>query len=169
MDEFCTPSQEPSILDPAKIYAQIRPSHDGIPRLLFEPKDISILNSPTARLNDVCMNNCAILLWYSQLNTSATRCAMLSTHDLPRIHYNAPDDVIWRHTSWVRYWEKDIWVLPIHRPSGIGHWVLCIIQLSTKELYLFDSMGDRTPWQSDVKVSSIIFKRFRLIDWHLII
>lgn len=94
---------------------------------------------------------------------------MLSTHDLPRIRYNAPDDVIWRHTSWVRYWEKDIWVLPIHRPSGIGHWVLCIIQLSTKELYLFDSMGDRTPWQSDVKVSSIIFKHFRLIDWHLII
>ncbi|KAG2337312.1 hypothetical protein BDR05DRAFT_895445 [Suillus weaverae] len=115
------------------------------------------------------MNNCAILLWCSQLNTSATWCTMLSTHDLPQIHYNAPDDVIWHHTSWVRYWEKDIWVLPIHRPSGIGHWVLCIIQLLIKELYLFDSMGDRTPWQSDVKVSSIIFKLFRLIDWHLII
>ncbi|KAG2751616.1 hypothetical protein P692DRAFT_20774814 [Suillus brevipes Sb2] len=160
VDEFCAPLQEPSILDPAKIYARIRPSHDGIPRLLFEPKDISILNSPTARLNDVCMNNCAILLWYSQLNTSATRCAMLSTHDLPRIRYNAADDVIWRHTSWVRYWEKDIWVLPIHRPSGIGHWVLCIIQLSTKELYLFDSMGDRTPWQSDVKDIIRLIARF---------
>ncbi|KAG2104753.1 uncharacterized protein F5147DRAFT_775574 [Suillus discolor] len=121
VDDFCVPSQEPDILDPAKNFARIRPSHDGIPRLLFEPKDIGILSSPTACLNDICINNCAILLWCSQLNTSTTQCAMLSTHDLPHIHYNAPDDIIWRHTSWIRYWEKDIWVLPIHHPSCIGH------------------------------------------------
>ncbi|KAG1837517.1 hypothetical protein DFJ58DRAFT_718872 [Suillus subalutaceus] len=155
VDDFCVPSQEPGVLDPAKIFARIRPSHDGIPRLEFDPKEIGILSSPTACLNDTCINNCAILLWCSQLNTSAARCAILSTHDLPRIRYNAPDDNIWRHTMWIRYWEKDIWVLPIHRPSGIGHWVMCVIQLSTKELYLFDSMGDRTPWQSDVKVRLI--------------
>ncbi|KAG0705804.1 hypothetical protein DFH29DRAFT_774590, partial [Suillus ampliporus] len=82
-------------------------------------------------------------------------CAILSTHDLPRIRYNAPDDVIWRNSSWVCYWEKDIWVLPIHRQSGIGHWVLCVIRLSNKELHLFDSLGNRQPWQNDVKVGSI--------------
>ncbi|KAG1839146.1 hypothetical protein DFJ58DRAFT_718617 [Suillus subalutaceus] len=160
VDDFCVPSQEPGVLDPAKIFARIRPSHDGIPRLEFDPKEIGILSSPTACLNDTCINNCAILLWCSQLNTSAARCAILSTHDLPHIRYNAPDDNIWRHTMWIRYWEKDIWVLPIHRPSGIGHWVMCVIQLSTKELYLFDSMGDRTPWQSDVKDIMRLIARF---------
>ncbi|KAG1859382.1 hypothetical protein DFJ58DRAFT_840241 [Suillus subalutaceus] len=160
VDDFCVPSQEPGVLDPAKIFARIRPSHDRIPRLEFDPKEIGILSSPTACLNDTCINNCTILLWCSQLNTSAARCAILSTHDLPRIRYNAPDDNIWRHTMWIRYWEKDIWVLPIHRPSGIGHWVMCVIQLSTKELYLFDSMGDRTPWQSDVKDIMRLIARF---------
>ncbi|KAG2096052.1 uncharacterized protein F5147DRAFT_747619 [Suillus discolor] len=106
------PDVQPDILDPAKNFARIRPSHDGIPRLLFEPKDIGILSSPTACLNDICINNCAILLWCSQLNTSTTH-----------------------------YWEKDIW-------------------LSTKELYLFDSMGDRMPWQSDVKHIIRLIARF---------
>ncbi|KAG2056566.1 hypothetical protein BDR06DRAFT_879577, partial [Suillus hirtellus] len=91
-------------------------------------------------------------------------CAILSTHDLPCIYYNAPDDIIWHNTSWVHYWEKDVWVLPIHCPSGIGHWVLCIIQLSNEELYLFDSLGNRQPWQNDVKVSSIQIVHFHLTD-----
>ncbi|KAG2159668.1 uncharacterized protein EDB93DRAFT_1236976 [Suillus bovinus] len=128
--------------------------HWDLPEI-FDPKDIGFLSSPTARLNDVCINSCTILLWHSQLTTSGAQCAILSTHNLPRIHYNVPDDVIWRNSSWVCYWEKDIWVLPIHHPSGIGHWVLCVIWLSNKELHLFDSLGNRQPWQNDVKVGSI--------------
>lgn len=155
MDDFRVPSRTPPSApgsQPRKVAARVRPSHNGIPPQVFEPKDIDMLRSPTARLNDVCINSCAILLWYSQWDTS-TQIAMLSTHDLPRIRYNAPDDVIWRNASWVRYWDKDTWVLPIHRPSVIGHWVLCVIRLSHKELHLFDSLGDRKPWPSDVKVS----------------
>jgi hypothetical protein len=81
--------------------------------------------------------------------------AVFSTFDLPRIRYNAADDMLWRNTSWMRYWEKDVWVLPIHRPSGVGHWVVCIIYLSRKELHLFDSLAERKPWKQDVKVGSL--------------
>ncbi|KAG2737948.1 hypothetical protein P692DRAFT_201732194, partial [Suillus brevipes Sb2] len=83
-------------------------------------------------------------------------CAILSTHDLPRIRYNAPDEVIWRQCSWTQYWERDIWVLPIHRPSHIGHWVFCAIYLPSKEFHLFDSLGDQKHWKHDVKVCSHI-------------
>jgi Ulp1 family protease len=80
--------------------------------------------------------------------------AIFSTHDLPRIRYNAIDDMLWRNTSWTRYWEKDVWVLPIHRPSNVGHWVLCVIYFSRKELHLFDSLAEWKPWRHDVKVGS---------------
>ncbi|OAX32113.1 hypothetical protein K503DRAFT_702608, partial [Rhizopogon vinicolor AM-OR11-026] len=83
-------------------------------------------------------------------------CALLSSHDLPRIRYNAPDAVLWRNVSWTSYWEKDIWILPIHRPSNIGHWVLCVVRFSSKELHLFDSLAEKKPWKHDVKVSVLI-------------
>jgi Ulp1 family protease len=44
-------------------------------------------------------------------------------------------------------------MIPIHRPSDIGHWVFCAIHLTRKELHLFDSLGERKPWKNDVKVS----------------
>ncbi|KAG1892711.1 hypothetical protein F4604DRAFT_1565355 [Suillus subluteus] len=69
-------------------------------------------------------------------------CAILSTHDLPRIRYNASDEILWRNTSWTLFWEKDVWILPIHRPSPVGHWVFCMIYIQTKQLHLFDSLAE---------------------------
>ncbi|KAG1719291.1 hypothetical protein EDD22DRAFT_983371 [Suillus occidentalis] len=98
-------------------------SQDGFPLQVFEPRDMSLLARPTARLNDVCINSCAALLYSKMLKSSHFRpCAILSTHDLPHIRYNAVDDVLWRNTSWTSFWEKDTCILPIHRPSPVGHW-----------------------------------------------
>ncbi|KAG2737098.1 hypothetical protein P692DRAFT_201687269, partial [Suillus brevipes Sb2] len=80
-------------------------------------------------------------------------CAILSTHDLPRIRYNVSDDILWWNMSWMSYWEKDLWLLPIHQPSPVGHWVFCAVYTLTKELHLFDSLTDRQPWKNEVKVS----------------
>jgi hypothetical protein len=138
------------------VATRVRPSQDGCPRQVFEPKDIALLASPTACLNDVCINGCMVLL-FSELRSLATgHCALLSSHDLPRIRYNASDDILWRNVSWTFYWEKDVWILPIHRPSSIGHWVLCVIRFSSKELHLFDSFAEMKPWKRDVKVSVLI-------------
>ncbi|KAG2126329.1 uncharacterized protein EDB93DRAFT_1097153 [Suillus bovinus] len=141
------------VIIPDTLVTQIRPPHNGFPDQVFDPKDINLLRSPTACLNDVCINSCAALL-YSELKSPMLSCAIFSTHDLPRIHYNAPDDILWCNISWTHYWEKDVWVLPIHQPSGsIGHWVICVIHKFNKELLLFDSLGEKKPWKNNVKVS----------------
>ncbi|KAG1845653.1 hypothetical protein F4604DRAFT_1595417 [Suillus subluteus] len=126
---------------------------DG-PLQVFDSRDQSFLAQPTARLNDTCINGCAALLYSEiQMSSRVQPCAILSMHDLPHIRYNVSDETLWRNTSWTSFWDKDIWVLPIHRPSSVGHWVFCAIYIQTKELHLFDSLAERQPWKNDVKVS----------------
>lgn len=150
IDDFCVLSKEHLVIVPGVVTTRIRPRRDGFPRQVFDPKDIACLSSPTACLNDVCINGCAALL-YSELKLPTVDCAILSTYDLPRIRCNAADERIWRNISWTSYWEKNVWIVPIHRPSGVGHWVICIIYFQTKELHLFDSLADQEPWENDVK------------------
>ncbi|KAF9233292.1 hypothetical protein BU15DRAFT_54099, partial [Melanogaster broomeanus] len=79
--------------------------------------------------------------------------AVFSTHDLMRIRYNAPDEVLWKASEQTMFWSKDVWIIPIHRPSPVGHWVLCVAHFSRKELLLFDSLSEMKPWRADVQVS----------------
>lgn len=147
IDNLCVPSKENLVVEPGVLAPRIRPRRDGFPRQVFDAKDISCLSSPTAHLNDVCINSCAALL-YSQFKLPTVDCAILSTYDLTRIRSNLPDEIIWRNTSWTSYWEKNVWILPIQRPSGIGHWVACIIYFQTKEIHLFDSLAGS--WECDI-------------------
>ncbi|KAG2067368.1 hypothetical protein BDR04DRAFT_1027806 [Suillus decipiens] len=80
-------------------------------------------------------------------------CAILSTHNLPHIQYNASDDILWWNMSWTLFWEREIWLLPIHCPSPVGHWVFCAIYILSKELHFFDSLAEWQPWRTDIKVS----------------
>lgn len=129
----------------------------------FEPSDISRLISPQELLNDVCVNGCARLL---QQEFSAStyphaehsqRCAILSTFDLPRVRYKCSDQHLWRNLRCSSYWTKDIWILPIHRPSSGGHWVLCIITPHSREAFLFDSLGGHRAWRQNLKVCSVCY------------
>ena len=137
---------------PVSTTTVIQPSIDGFPRQTFLPSDTSILASPQACLNDTCINNCAALL-YSAFLPAAASCAILSTHDLPRVRHNADDDTLWRNVSWTRFWEKPVCVLPIHRPLPVGHWVLCTIYFHSRQILLFDSFAEKQPWMQDIKVS----------------
>ena len=132
----------------------IRNPQDGFPRQTFEMDDYERLACQTARLNDICINGCSALLYSRFLSWNAAQCAILSTHDLPRIRYHAEDNVLWRNISWTRYWEKPTWILPIHRPSPVGHWVVCIIKINSKQLLLFDSFAEKKPWKHEIKVFS---------------
>ncbi|KIO03681.1 hypothetical protein M404DRAFT_54211, partial [Pisolithus tinctorius Marx 270] len=67
--------------------------------------------------------------------------------------YHAEDNVLWRNISWTWYWEKTMWILPIHQPSPVGHWVLCVIKFPSKQLLLFDSLAEQKPWKQDIKVT----------------
>jgi len=131
---------------------RIRQAQDGFPHLTFEADDYECLASPTARLNDICINNCSALLYSQFLSLNAAQCTILSTHNLPRVRYHADDNVLWRNVAWTHYWEKCVWILPIHRLSPVGHWVICIIKFSSKQLLLFDSLAEQKPWKRDIKV-----------------
>ena len=133
---------------PVSTMTVIRPSVDGFPQQTFLQSDTSILASPQACLNDTCINSCAAFL-YSAFLPAAASCAILSTHDLPRIRHNADNDTLWRNVSWTRFWEKPVCILPIHCPLPVGHWVLCTIYFCSRQVLLFDiflknNLGRRT-------------------------
>jgi hypothetical protein len=89
-------------------------------------------------------------------STHSRRCAILSTFDLPRVRYKISDDDLWRHLSRnSSYWLNDIWIIPIHRAHPVEHWVLATVYLPSSQLFLFDSIGARKPWRTDVKVCII--------------
>ena len=136
---------------PATMTTVIRPSMNGFPCQTYLPSDTDILASPQACLNDACINGCAAL--YLVFLPAVASCAVLSTHDLPCIRYNTNDKVLWRNVSWTRFWEKPIWILPVHRSSPVGHWVLCMIYFPCRQLLLFGSLAEQQPWRKDVKVS----------------
>lgn len=78
------------------------------------------------------------------------------------IRYNASDDNLWRRTHKLKYWEKDIWIIPIHRASA-SHWVLCCVFLQTREILLFDSFAERHPWKHEVKEIMVFITRLVLL------
>lgn len=122
--------------------------------------------SPTALLNDNSVNGIAILLQTTLLGQTegdphaseqfdAASIAIFSTHDLVRIRYGATDDTIWRALKSTEFWDRRVWILPIHREN---HWVVCVIYLDQKRLHLFDSFAQRIPWNTDVNVCILIIR-----------
>ena len=130
----------------------IRNPQDGSPHQTFKMDDYECLACQTAQLNDICINGCSALLYLMFLSWNAAQCAILSTHDLLRIRYHVEDNVLWRNISWTHYWEKPTWILPIHHPSPVGHWVVCIIKIPSKQLLLFDSLAEQKLWKHEMKV-----------------
>ena len=141
----------------------------GLANILFDPPDIARLVSSHQLLNDVCINRGAAVLHdlfsssYGPGADNSQRCAILSTFDLPRVRFKCSDDELWHHIYHTSYWAKDVWILPIHRPSPAAHWVLCVISLRSRELFLFDSMVGRRAWRHEIKVSPSFDTRLYLL------
>ncbi|KAJ7512280.1 hypothetical protein B0H11DRAFT_2346274 [Mycena galericulata] len=109
--------------------------------------DLDTLTTSRGRLNGFCLNGVAATL---HAHFSQASCAVLSTYDLGRIRYNASDDEVWRHVGPTLYWEKSMWLLPIHRPQE-EHWVLAVIPVHQRRVFLFDSLASRGGWRRDLK------------------
>ncbi|KAF9041365.1 hypothetical protein BJ165DRAFT_1329754, partial [Panaeolus papilionaceus] len=134
-------------------------------RILFEKKDLQILENSTALLNDVCINGCSQLL-KTKYREEAENCAVFSTYDLVRwrnkkksLHLDtvtgsAPDlisaeivEMLWKNSKHTQFWQKRVWILPIHRP---GHWVLCVAYPMEQLILLYDSLGQEVDWKNEV-------------------
>ena len=127
-------------------------------RFLFDEEDIRHFETPPSLLNDVCINSTAALLQHTWScpgeyhEVDSRHCAIFSTFDLHMARYNCPLSEIWRRTSHLEFWHKDIWLLPIHRPRPAGHWVLAVILVSSGKIFLYDSFAEPAPWKHEIGV-----------------
>ena len=124
---------------------------NDLKKQVFTPEEVTRLARPSALLNDGCINGCAALLYHRNITLAANKCALLSTYELVRIRHNADDDMLWRNIRGTQYWQKDIWVLPIHRTFPSKHWVLCVMYPRERKLHLFDSLNGEE-WETDIMV-----------------
>lgn len=140
----------------ANIRPQVLPANGPRSRVSYAVEDIARFVSPTAMLDDDCINGAALLLQSHFINEyGSSDIAILNTHDLVRVRYGATDDSLWRHARRSEYWKKGTWVLPVHRKDAL-HWVLCVIHPARKQLHLIDSLAERRGWFPDVKVCIIV-------------
>ncbi|KAG2744422.1 hypothetical protein P692DRAFT_201808444 [Suillus brevipes Sb2] len=105
------PLPDVGIIIPGTVKTRVSAPRHGCPQQVFEPKDIALLASRTARLNDTCINGCAVLLYLEAVQLSRM----------------------------------------VEQPSNVGHWVLCVVHLRSKELHLFDSFAEQKAWKVDIK------------------
>jgi Ulp1 family protease len=135
-------------------------SSQGRPKTTIEVADLQRIRSPTGRLNNFALNGLAASLLnifghpHSPTAAAADRCAVFNTHDLTRIRYKANDDELWRNVHHTMFWDKPIWLVPIHRRAE-EHWVLVAVSVPQQELYFFDSFAEKSGWQRDLRVSSL--------------
>ena len=121
------------------------------PKIDFQLSDIQRFVSPTAWLNDVCINDGAKLLQL-HLNTSQSdMVAIISTLALPTLE----DGALWRTTQHSVYWERNVWIVPIHRFAPYEHWVLGVVNFVRGEIAVFDSLADQSLWERDVEVGEL--------------
>ncbi|KAF7334068.1 hypothetical protein MVEN_02312400 [Mycena venus] len=123
--------------------------------LEVEPCDLDRILAPTGRLNGEGINGVAASLHsiysnqYSPYAAAATRCVLLSTYDLTRVHYKAWDTELWRFLGPTEYWTKALWLIPIHRPVE-QHWFCCMFWVAPKPPRYNDTYhtnGDE-PWSA---------------------
>ncbi|KAF7354322.1 hypothetical protein MVEN_01120600 [Mycena venus] len=95
---------------------------------------------------------------YSPTKASADQCAVLSTYDLPCVRYKGSDPDLWCYVAPTRYWEKPLWLIPIHQPLE-EHWVLVVVVVPMQELFFFDSMASRRGWRQDLRDVMVLITR----------
>ena len=106
-------------------------------------------------LNDTCMNEgLQLLLSYIQPKHTED-CAIFSTYTMTYIKEEADDPALWCDVHHCAYWAKAIWIIPIHLQHPYLHWSLCIINMDTATIQLFDSIADKSLWMDNVKVSGV--------------
>ena len=127
----------------------------GLHTIYFDKLTIEQLMNPEAMLNDTCMNEGLQLLLSHFQPEHTDRCAIFSTYAMTYIKQEANDKCLWCDVRHCIYWEKAVWIIPIHLQHPYPHWTLCIINTDTTTIQLFGSIIDKSLWMHDVKVSGI--------------
>ncbi|KAK7046978.1 hypothetical protein R3P38DRAFT_2507537 [Favolaschia claudopus] len=95
---------------------------------------------------------------YSPTSASANRCAVFSTYDLGLVQHKGSDPDLWRRISPTQYWDKPIWLIPVHRPHQ-RHWVLVVVLIPAQKLLFFDSLASASGWRQDLRDVMLLITR----------
>ncbi|KAI0707020.1 hypothetical protein C8Q76DRAFT_629548 [Earliella scabrosa] len=135
--------------------------------IVFAPDDLDRLRQPEAWLNDDCINGCMELLaqHFGTDRVVGGDPAFLSSYAMASQRGGQSDDEqVWRVNHIARYWEKDVWLVPVHKWDG-HHWELAIVYFRSCRIAYFDSFGMRTSWEDEAKtVFKLIFRLNRLAE-----
>ncbi|OSX57077.1 hypothetical protein POSPLADRAFT_1061782 [Postia placenta MAD-698-R-SB12] len=114
----------------------------------LDVSNMSRLQNRSAWMNDSCINACMQLLQLVFLGPGGERVALLSTYMLPLVRADAGDATLWRNAASTRFWEKDVWTIPIHYKD---HWMLATIDIPRSRVAYFDSFAREHPWEGHIQ------------------
>ncbi|EED85282.1 predicted protein [Postia placenta Mad-698-R] len=100
----------------------------------LDASDMSRLQNRSAWMNDSCINTCMQLLQLVFLG--------------PGVRTDAGDVTLWRNAASTRFWEKDVWTIPIHYED---RWMLATIDIPRSRVAYFDSFAWEHPWEGHIQ------------------
>ncbi|KAI9062699.1 hypothetical protein FKP32DRAFT_1573466 [Trametes sanguinea] len=144
------------------------PQSASFDRILIPGRDLRRFEQRESWLNDDCINGGAqaLLRYFGATSTYGGPPALLSSRLFALHCSEAPDDTLWRDCKATRFWEKPVWILPIHRQPDL-HWTLAVVYWDERRIGYFDSLANPKVWETDVqRVYSLIYKLHRITDEH---
>ncbi|KAJ7168055.1 hypothetical protein B0H12DRAFT_1040625, partial [Mycena haematopus] len=161
--------EESSCVDGAAVQFEIRWENPVLGRNgrgdhTLEADDVDRIRSRTGRLNNFALNGLAASLLNlfdgsSELHAPhASQCAVLNTYNIHRVRFKATDAILWKNLSPTQYWDKGLWLVPIHRASE-EHWVVVVVAVREQKLFFFDSFAQRQGWRRDLRDVMILITR----------
>lgn len=135
--------------------SRLQLSTEALPTIYFDKPAITRLINHQALLNDTCMNEGLQLLISHFQPDYIDQCAIFSTYTMAYVQQEADDATLWRDVRHRAYWEKPVWIIPVHVEHPYLHWTLCIVNTNTTTIQLFDSVADKSLWMDSIKVSTV--------------
>ncbi|KAI0669310.1 hypothetical protein C8Q78DRAFT_1095812 [Trametes maxima] len=142
----------------------------GYGRYPFPEHDMARLRQARGLLSDDCINSGAqVLLRHFDYGarTRGGSPALLSTRLVALHRVRTDDEGMWRDCARSAFWERDVWIIPIHRAIPDLHWTLAVVYIKKKRIAYFDSFAEKAAWEEDAKVLyALVHKLRRLATEH---
>jgi Ulp1 family protease len=117
------------------------------------------LSNPRGWLNDEAINSVAQLMLWKLLPKKwfnhSKACSVFNSYAFTLVSHNVDDYNLFRNCRDTVYWNRPIWLIPIHREAAL-HWVLAVVQHKRKTIFFYDPQGivEASSWADELRVLS---------------
>ncbi|TFK18317.1 hypothetical protein FA15DRAFT_709976 [Coprinopsis marcescibilis] len=130
-------------------------------RYHFNRHQLQIFNDPTAWLDDDCINSGSVFLQHISLHDSPAShaCCILSSFLYRSVKFQSPDDELWRLVKHSQFWDRDVWIIPIHHVVPAKHWSLAFVHVRLRQIFIFDSLASRSSFRHGAENTMLLVVR----------